>query len=285
MSDYRIVDIQPGGKEISFGEPADDNLSTMVEGLDYSETGMFKCAIGTFFKKALRTLGDVIAGGSLKASGNVDVSGALYGHTHVTRCVNVNSQLTNGTTQKSDMCFLVQDINGKTHGYITAYKLANGRSRMAFYAQRNINGTDYYNGLNFDIADDGTRSIAVSEAAPWRTMLGIGEYVTSYGSSGNWRWRKWNTNRFDAWYSASASASITSTSGSLYYSASQSLSIPSGIGATSVVYASVEVVTGEATWAKLTGISTSAISYTLLSSLSRSSASRTIKAYVHGSYK
>lgn len=45
---YYTIDFKAGGKEISFGAPANDDL-TDISGKDYSDDGLFKCRMGTSF--------------------------------------------------------------------------------------------------------------------------------------------------------------------------------------------------------------------------------------------
>lgn len=45
---YYTIDFKAGGKEISFGAPANDDL-TDINNKDYSEDGLFKCRMGTSF--------------------------------------------------------------------------------------------------------------------------------------------------------------------------------------------------------------------------------------------
>lgn len=45
---FYTIDFQAGGKEIAFGAPANDDL-TDINGTDYSDEGLFKCAMGTSF--------------------------------------------------------------------------------------------------------------------------------------------------------------------------------------------------------------------------------------------
>lgn len=56
---FYTIDFQAGGKEIAFGAPANDDL-TDVNGNDYSNEGLFKCRMHTWFEQDVNTNGDVI---------------------------------------------------------------------------------------------------------------------------------------------------------------------------------------------------------------------------------
>lgn len=57
------------------------------------------------------------------------------------------------------------------------------------------------------------------------------DYVTSQGTSGSWKYRKWKSGKIEAWYKGSASFAVTVTSSAYggYRSDNVSISIPSGI--------------------------------------------------------
>ena len=108
-------------------------------------------------------------------------------------------------------------------------------------------------------------------------------YVVSNGSATNWKWRKYSDGTFDAWYTGTETSAISSGSGSFYY-VNGTFSIPSGIGATAITFVTVQYDGGELTFAKVGTVTTSSIQYALISSMTRSSQTRNIKAYLHGTY-
>lgn len=60
----------------------------------------------------------------------------------------------------------------------------------------------------------------------------LADYVTEQGTSGSWRYRKWNSGKIEAWFEGTFSCAASTTArGSLYYS-TWSLTIPSAIGFT-----------------------------------------------------
>ena len=133
---------------------------------------------------------------------------------------------------------------------------------------------------------DGTREYAVSDSAKFRNAIGIPYCITSEGSENGWAWRKFSDNTFEAWYSGTATTAITGAIGSLYQSGSSlTLTIPSGIGATSVLYGDVMMFSSSyGVWAYVLGMTSSTITYRGFSAVSRASASYTVKAYIRGAY-
>ena len=110
------------------------------------------------------------------------------------------------------------------------------------------------------------------------------DYVVEQGTSGDWKYRKWNSGKAEAWVNSSATIAISTASGSIYFG-NTSISIPSAIGFLTITHANIEYVGAEGTWTKLTSRSTSAISFSFASSISRSSSARTICGYVVGTWK
>ena len=103
-------------------------------------------------------------------------------------------------------------------------------------------------------------------------------------TSGSWTYKKYNDHTFDAWYYSSDTTAIGTQSGGLYFSDSRTISIPSAIGLSSAKFVSVEYIGAEGTFTKLNSISTSAISFSFCSSVSRASAARNIFAMIHGTW-
>ena len=142
------------------------------------------------------------------------------------------------------------------------------------------------NSLQVLVNPDGTKEYTVSDPSRFRAAIGIPVAVVGTGSSNGWVWRKYSDKTFDAWYSGTATTAINSAVGSLYQSGSNlSLSIPSGIGATSVLYGDVNLITASyGVWTYIITLNSTTFSYRGMSALSRASASYTVKAYVRGTY-
>lgn len=117
------------------------------------------------------------------------------------------------------------------------------------------------------------------------------EYVVATGASGNWRYRKYNTGIFEAWYKASASVTLqTGLSGATgWYRNSGTplyqLTVPTAIGNPSVITADVHAITNLAgMYATVTEISGGTVTYYVIYSGQLSGRSATITAYVAGTY-
>lgn len=70
------------------------------------------------------------------------------------------------------------DKNGASLGWVGYGLEADGKLFSQIGTQRTVNGSNVYNYLRFRIDSDGTRSITISEAAVWRTALGLGSMAT-----------------------------------------------------------------------------------------------------------
>ena len=68
--------------------------------------------------------------------------------------------------------FRVLDKNDVPLTIINTGRMTDGRARTAIQGHRNIGGTNIYNGVYFYINDSGTRTVAVADAAAWRSGLG-----------------------------------------------------------------------------------------------------------------
>ena len=78
---------------------------------------------------------------------------------------------------------------------------------------------------------DGTGNV-LSNKADASSVVTPDDYVTSHGTSGSWRYRKWHSGKIEAWFEGTFSCAASTTArGALYYS-NWSLTIPSEIGFT-----------------------------------------------------
>ena len=68
---------------------------------------------------------------------------------------------------------LMRDANGGLAAFWQTVERANGTVQSLFRARRMVNGSTVDNGVDFSIAADGTRMVSVSDAAAWRTALGL----------------------------------------------------------------------------------------------------------------
>lgn len=60
-------------------------------------------------------------------------------------------------------------------------------------------------------------------------MLAIGDYVTEYGSTGGWAWRKWASGRSECWGAFETGNLALEASGSVYLSTIQTQAFPAGL--------------------------------------------------------
>ena len=66
----------------------------------------------------------------------------------------------------------IQDKNGYNNGWFRIYKNTNDSMSCHLCVRRSISGTAISNALSMGIRADGTRSVSVSESAPWRSAIG-----------------------------------------------------------------------------------------------------------------
>lgn len=86
---------------------------------------------------------------------------------------------------------------------------------------------DTFNGIANQILQDAINA-AVAQAKT-ETLAALGDYVIEEGTSGNWKYRKWNSGKIEAWGSYSFSAKQgTSWAAGLYYT-DETISFPAGI--------------------------------------------------------
>ena len=75
------------------------------------------------------------------------------------------------------------DSSGAERAHLRQIALTDGTQGVQVEAKRTISGTDYYNGLRLMLDASGAPSVTVSNAAAWRTALGLGTMATQAASS------------------------------------------------------------------------------------------------------
>lgn len=75
----------------------------------------------------------------------------------------------------NDDVIFVTDKDGDSAGIIRLNQTTENLAGLQFGARRIIGNNTIFNCLTFNVASDGTRSISVSDAAAWRTALGISD--------------------------------------------------------------------------------------------------------------
>lgn len=88
-------------------------------------------------------------------------------------------------TQNNSTGFRLRDKNGKNVAIITDRYLANGATGLWMTGWKTVNGTDINNALSLYVDKNGNRIVGVSDPAPWRSALGLGEIVYGTNTSGN----------------------------------------------------------------------------------------------------
>lgn len=84
-----------------------------------------------------------------------------------------------------------------------------------------------------ELVDDQNNGLKVDSGGVYINSVKVEDFVTDEGTSGSWRYRKWNSGKIEAWFEGSFNCAASTTArGALYYS-NWSLTIPSAIGFTS----------------------------------------------------
>ena len=86
---------------------------------------------------------------------------------------NSSPQVRDSGVQKYQDRIMFYDNDRKAIGYLRTPFLSDGREGIQFETQRTVNGSIVYNGLNFYIAPNGTRSVELHEAQQWLNALGL----------------------------------------------------------------------------------------------------------------
>lgn len=79
-----------------------------------------------------------------------------------------------------------QDANGVVMGNLNIRQNADGASGVYLHTRRSINGTVKSHSLLLLIADDGTRTVELSDAEPWQDALDITKLLTTSNADGTY---------------------------------------------------------------------------------------------------
>lgn len=104
----------------------------------------------------------VVVGSSLHA-----VDGATINIRHLSQ------KVANTPSANTNVAYHVRDMDGVDVSYFGARFLTDGRNGTELKTVRTVNGTAIYNGLDIYIDASGNKSIAVSDAAIWRSAIGL----------------------------------------------------------------------------------------------------------------
>ena len=154
-----------------------------------------------------------------------------------------------------------------------------------------ITKNDLTNILNEIVAIDGT-DMTAQEIDDFVDSLNIAsinavDYIVDEGTDNGWIYKKYNNGTFDAWISFNLNVAVSTTTGSLYKSADQSLSLPSFTSSDTINnWAITGSVNGfESIWFLSFITSPPSVAYNLVRSTSRTSAERHICMTLHGKWK
>lgn len=119
------------------------------------------------------------------ATNRIESEYAIYASAHG---MTINS---NDATQSDNLqsVFLLSDASDKYVGRIAvASDSYNNSVGTAFMARRQVGGTNYDNMLKLLVGSDGSSIVRVTDAAPWRQAVGIGQNLlkSSYLLNGEW---------------------------------------------------------------------------------------------------
>lgn len=115
--------------------------------------------------------GDTMTGNLTMSSANVMVK---------------SGNLTDGTAPSETTWgqrLYLKDSAGTDIGYVLPAFMTDGRQGTALYARRKVNGSAQDNYLALYQKADGTRSVAVSDSAIWRTALGVANMTAATSSA------------------------------------------------------------------------------------------------------
>lgn len=69
-----------------------------------------------------------------------------------------------------------EDVNGERIGFVRVDRETDGYTKLKIYVySEDTKGNETYNGIQIDVNRSGTRSVSVSETAPWRSAFGLND--------------------------------------------------------------------------------------------------------------
>ena len=112
-----------------------------------------------------------LSGGTM--TGVIDMSGTTYG-LRMKRPTVDTSQADNGITANvNTYVYAVRDGNTKEMGFLNVAALTSGETRTQITTRNLVNGSNVNNELRLAVAADGTRSVWVTDPAPWQSALQV----------------------------------------------------------------------------------------------------------------
>ena len=164
---FFTMHFKAGGKGVGIGKPSSvDNLL---------DVGMNTKVTGTFDATGKITSTGDVQGNNLQA-----VSGGAYLNEPTADI----STATNGVSGNVYRTFGTRDKNGQYASYIETTIKPNGSIGLSVRARNRGTGSNVDNGVAFDIANDGTRTVSVSDVNAWRNGIGALGATTANGYEG-----------------------------------------------------------------------------------------------------
>lgn len=177
---FFTIDFQAGGKEIAFGAPANDNLTSYPDGL-------FKCQMDARFNEALH---------------------AQANNTFIDGTIDPTQTPTDYIVDRLQII----DANGdRVASFHAEQTTSTNKTGAGFNANRIVNGTDIINGMMFHIDSNGTRTVYLNYPQAFRDALGIVDYVVEEGTISTYTtYRKWASGKAECWYYRNVTGVTTS---------------------------------------------------------------------------
>lgn len=163
-----------------------DEIDTVADDLDAAVSGIDSTIGNTALPTTAQTLtgaiaeldgdvsgkvskaGDTMTGGLQIATGGVAEDDAV-----VVKDLDYSiSSLPSSTVQK--MLFIFRDKALNMLGFIRGYIAQTGRTGISIAGRNIVNNSSIVNALNLYVNADGSRTVTVSDADPWRSALGLG---------------------------------------------------------------------------------------------------------------
>ena len=105
-------------------------------------------------------------------TGNLDISGSSNPHLYI---INPDIDSSAATIPNAKYMILgMMDKNDKFVSYVQSSFSTAGRATLDMLSRRIVSGSNISNLLSLRVAADGTRSVSVTDAEPWRSALGLG---------------------------------------------------------------------------------------------------------------
>lgn len=149
---FFTIDFQAGGKEIAFGAPANDNLSSNPDGL-------FKCNMESKFINDIEIRGETDAYDTIYTNSDSNIG-------FISKNADIDKDTATTNANVYNIALQTNDVNGSRIGRLeTSWRTGtDGRIGFGFGASREVSGTWTHNMLTSYVANDGTPSWATPDS-------------------------------------------------------------------------------------------------------------------------